>query len=455
MVKQIRENGNTDLEYIKLSKDIFLIAQYNCAIKICKYGKHIYNLENMLLNILLYIKATKRTYPSSFLLNCPELSQKVEFLLTNDCNLDCIYCYSCSDRDKKTMDFNEARKVIDLVIKSAQIKKSYFKKEGKISISFHGGGEPTIAFNIIKKITEYANCECNKKNIEVEYDITTNGIFSREVIMWLINNNYTIHFSMDGLKINQDMQRPTISGKSSFDIVAKNIDIAQNNSAKYTIRQTITKNNVGNIVKSIRYIIKRWKGVSSIKLAPLQQTNKSQENSIQGPNFTRYFSKIRKAIRILENNHMNTDGITGGVSSLINGGSCAATRFEQLIITPYGKITTCHEEVNSNQFIYGDVHNRVSINYKRVKELKNDDKKEIEEGYCSSCAYRMVCLGGCKHRRFSESRDFFCMLQREMYKLCILQLFRKGNLNGYFKIEKIRINEMNIELINFRQNRVK
>ncbi|MDD2261816.1 MAG: SPASM domain-containing protein, partial [Clostridia bacterium] len=346
-------------------------------------------------------------------------------------------------------------KVIDLVIKSAQIKKSYFKKEGKISISFHGGGEPTIAFNIIKKITEYANCECNKKNIEVEYDITTNGIFSREVIMWLINNNYTIHFSMDGLKINQDMQRPTISGKSSFDIVAKNIDIAQNNSAKYTIRQTITKNNVGNIVKSIRYIIKRWKGVSSIKLAPLQQTNKSQENSIQGPNFTRYFSKIRKAIRILENNHMNTDGITGGVSSLINGGSCAATRFEQLIITPYGKITTCHEEVNSNQFIYGDVHNRVSINYKRVKELKNDDKKEIEEGYCSSCAYRMVCLGGCKHRRFSESRDFFCMLQREMYKLCILQLFRKGNLNGYFKIEKIRINEMNIELINFRQNRVK
>lgn len=138
--------------------------------------------------------------------------------VTQACNLSCIYCpYAVNKESKlsrthtnKTMTFDTAKKAIDFMAQKSG-------NADKISISFYGG-EPLIAFPLIKKCVEYADHLFEGKPIS--YSLTTNAtLITNEMIEYFASRHFYLTFSMDGPKNIHDSHRVYANGRPTYDLV--------------------------------------------------------------------------------------------------------------------------------------------------------------------------------------------------------------------------------------------
>lgn len=139
--------------------------------------------------------------------------------VTQNCNLRCGYCvyggnYKNRTHSPKTMDFELAKKAIDFGMERSQ-------ESSNFVVSFYGG-EPLLAFDLIKKCVAYA-----KENIqgkELHFNMTTNGtLFTTEIMDFLVENNFQLLISLDGDRESHDANRVFKSGKGSFDLIMQNV----------------------------------------------------------------------------------------------------------------------------------------------------------------------------------------------------------------------------------------
>ncbi len=156
-----------------------------------KYAEF-YNPETIkkTLKILLDLKRNKKLFssyrPSSFEIPKSFLEKRIvpmkyiRLELTNNCNLDCTYCYfsgsypKYTSKGNKFMKFETAKKAIDLLYDNSD------KQQNKITISFYGG-EPLLNFALIKDVVDYAKERLKEK--EIEFGIVTNGTLLNKEIM--------------------------------------------------------------------------------------------------------------------------------------------------------------------------------------------------------------------------------------------------------------------------------
>lgn len=162
-----------------------------------------------------------------------EVSQLI-LQVTQSCNLSCIYCPYANNTDNtysrshtgKMMSFETAKKAIDFVCENSDNAEDIF-------ISFYGG-EPLIAFPLIKKCVKYAQELFDGKNIQ--FLITTNAtLLTDEMIEFFAVNKFLLTFSVDGPKKIHDKHRVCINGQKTYDLVMDNL------------RRTIEKYGVDNL----------------------------------------------------------------------------------------------------------------------------------------------------------------------------------------------------------------
>jgi uncharacterized protein len=104
--------------------------------------------------------------------------------LTTACNMRCTYCYaSAGEAPKKTMPMHVAKRGIDFIIANA-----ICKKEPRIGLEFHGGGEPTVNWRTMTGALAYARERCSMSGLEVRSHSATNGMLNDRQIDWMIAN---------------------------------------------------------------------------------------------------------------------------------------------------------------------------------------------------------------------------------------------------------------------------
>ena len=144
-----------------------------------------------------------------------------EFMITEQCNLACTYCYMANK--SKFMSKDEVDLYLD---KIGNILRLY--KQEKYHISFFGG-EPLLNWDIIEYATPLFNADPRCHSVI----IITNGLMLDEAkVKFIKENNLGISLSFDGLW--QKENRPLVSGKSSFDAYIEKKDLIKSlvNSAK-------------------------------------------------------------------------------------------------------------------------------------------------------------------------------------------------------------------------------
>lgn len=362
----------------------------------------------------------------------PNIATKAEFLLSNKCNMGCIYCYSYESRNKNTISFKQAASVIDKLIVNSNIKNLINGRKRRIYLSFHGGGDPSCEFALLQSIVEYAKGETAKNHTELYLEITTNlSQNNDEILKYYLDNRFFIHVSMDGIENVQNYQRPFCDGSKSFSLVEHNICYLANHGAKFSIRFTITDFSIAFSVDSVTYIKKKFPNVLFIKLAPLEITEQSYKHIINPPKIEDFINVLEEVALLPWNDESEYLSVFGETDFLSNCGMCASARFEQMIISPEGIITTCHEDPLSNDFSYGKVSKEgiIEIDNDKVKLLKKNQCETIQTGKCADCAFRSLCMGGCKHRMSAPNGEMFCAIQKHTLSKHIKRAFDKKSIN--------------------------
>jgi len=153
---------------------------------------------------------------------------RVTFCITEQCNLRCRYCsYSGKflfqrTHSNRVIKYEVMKRAIDYFLNIAKNKKEF-------CVSFYGG-EPLLAFDLIKKIVHYIK----SKYKNIDFTISSNGtLLNKKIINFLISNNFTIYISLDGPKDIHDEYRIFPNYNGSYDKIIDNLYLIKNINEKY------------------------------------------------------------------------------------------------------------------------------------------------------------------------------------------------------------------------------
>lgn len=174
---------------------------------------------------------------------------------TDVCNLDCEYCYV--KQRNNTMSWRTAKGTVDWIVSLPQEEK----------ILCFMGGEPLVKWDLVKRITEYGKSKGLKR-----FNLCTNlTLIDQKKLDYLIQNDFKLMLSLDGIAESQNQGREYHGGQGSFESTNKavNLIVPQKNELNFIIQMTITPFNVEYLSKSFNYILQKGLANTTINFVPV------------------------------------------------------------------------------------------------------------------------------------------------------------------------------------------
>lgn len=158
-------------------------------------------------------------------------------LVTHNCNMHCSYCFEGS-KEKVVINSDTMSAIIRLLERHSRVCR-------KLRVTWFGG-EPLLAYDQIRQLSQKIIQFCNEHDINYMADITTNGLAltpnrCMELIEELKVKRYII--TIDGPADIHDHRRPLASGLPTFRKIWGNICTLVDCGALVTIRMTIDREN--------------------------------------------------------------------------------------------------------------------------------------------------------------------------------------------------------------------
>ena len=168
-------------------------------------------------------------------------------MVTNSCNLNCVYCYE-SHKTSHKMDFDTAKRAI----------LDAFDETGfdGVSIQFMGG-EPLLAFPLIKDVSEWLW----NRNIEFPYSLfaATNGtLLNEEMKIWFTANKHRISL---GLSFDGDVNTQNTNRSNSASLV--DLDYFRDTWPESSVKMTISTDSLKYLCENVVFL--EEKGFTKIK----------------------------------------------------------------------------------------------------------------------------------------------------------------------------------------------
>lgn len=361
------------------------------------------------------------------------------FVVTNSCNMSCVYCQAQSNMQKHRglMTEETAQKAVDIALSS---------NSNYLTFEFQGG-EPLINYDVIKFIILYS--EENSRGKTIQYNVVSNlTMLTDEMLDFFAEHNVSISTSLDGNENAHNKNRPYIGGNGTFEDVKDKL-------------KTVKKANLcaGAIQTTTRYSLPEYKSIidayisfemSSIFLRPLTPLGFAHDRwSEIGYSDDEFLQFYENSLNYLI--QKNIDGIhcsEGHASIFLSKilkqypmnymelrSPCGAG-IGQLAYYYDGKIFTCDEgrmfyEMGFNAFQLGSVdddYNTLILNPVCKAAAAASTLETIPE--CCDCAYQPYC-GVCPILNYAFENNIFPTRPRN-YKCGIYG----GMLDIIFKILK-------------------
>lgn len=337
--------------------------------------------------------------------------------IAHDCNLRCKYCFADEGEYKgkrELMTADTGKKAIDFVIKHSGPRKH-------IEVDLFGG-EPLIAFDVVKEIVEYAKKEEKKYDKEIRFTMTTNATLLNDEIMKYIDENIgNIVLSIDGRKEVNDKVRVTRDNKGSYDKILpkiKSMVKMRDKDKQYYVRGTFTRENL-DFFNDIMHLANE--GFDEISVEPVVLPSE-HPLSLREEDLPKIFEEYDKLCREMIKSkkeekkfkfyHFNID-LQGGPCVYKRISGCGAGH-EYIAITPSGDIYPCHQFVGTEEFKMGNIQEGILDENLQEYFKKGNIYFKPE---CRECWARFYCSGGCQANNYNFNKDI-----KKPYKLgCEMQ----------------------------------
>ncbi len=338
------------------------------------------------------------------------------FVVTNVCNLSCIYCQaqSAGTHIHGTMSEETGRLAVDFALQSpAQ----------NLTFEFQGG-EPLFNFKTIKAIIEYA--EEVKGSKTVDYTVVSNlTLLSDEILDFLLSHNVSISTSIDGPERIHNANRHTKANAGSYRAAISGIEKIRSRGASCGAIQTTTRFSLSHAKEIVHEYYDL--GIDGIFLRPLTPLGFAKEEwemigysaeeyldfykealceilllNSQGRSFPEYHARyfLKKILRGVSDNYMELRS------------PCGAS-IGQLAYYYDGGIYTCDEarmlsESGDDEFRLGDVYHDSFSSIVNSGKCRATCAASVLEGIpgCCDCVYQHYC-GVCPVINFAHNKDPF------------------------------------------------
>lgn len=329
--------------------------------------------------------------------------QTINIYLTENCNLNCKYCYV--KFKNKSLKFETAKNAVDFLILNSGEKKL-------LNIGFFGG-EPSLEFEMIKKIVNYSKKQEEKTNKRFIYSITTNGtLLTKEIVDYFFKNHITVMFSWDGTKEHIVKYK----GEKAYYQMLNSVKLLKQRGALAHARITVDPKDI-ELVERVDHAREVGFDIFSlVYMNRVQEWNQKKADQ-EYKRYAKYFIRNCEKGKVINDRHLlsNLSYIAGiekpgkypcGVGKGMFG------------ITVDGDILPCHHPECWQDQNLGNVFDK-KINQKRKQFL--DYKRKDFKG-CDDCIAKEVCPGSCLALNYLENKDMFkptkdnCVWTRARYK---------------------------------------
>ena len=338
-------------------------------------------------------------------------AQQLTFVVTQDCNLMCKYCYMLGKNKSKKMSFEIAKKAVDFFLDNNLIDTKY------VILDFIGG-EPLLEIELIDKIVDYYKLKTYLTDSRLfgkyRISIGTNGVlYNTDEVQRFIRKNskmVSIGMTIDGIKEKHDMQRVFPNGEGSYDIVEKNMKLLLKQYPNTITKVTISHDDLPYLKDSIVHL---WKmGLHEIPANVVFENawtygdDKLFENQL-----------IELADYIIDNKLWNDYNVT------LFSDNVGFKEIDKVMMTPVcgtgkmfavdssGDIYSCvrfmdYSLSNKKGIRYGNVND--SIDEDKIRPFKTLYTKYLSEDKCINCNISSECLycAGCNYNETSKDTLF-------------------------------------------------
>ena len=352
--------------------------------------------------------------------------------IAHDCNLRCKYCFAgkgdyCQGRMLMTEEVGKA--AIDYLL-------HYSQGRHNLEVDFFGG-EPTINFDVVKKVVEYARSKEKEFDKKFRFTITTNGLILNDDMMDFINREmYNVVCSVDGRKEINDRVRARVDGSGCYDAIIPHFqELIRRREAsgndenwQYYVRGTFTKYNkdFGNDVMHMFDL-----GFDQISFEPVVADAK-QPYALTYEDLPDVFAEYERLSKLIIENKKSAGKHFNFYHFMIDldQGPCAIKRLrgcgcgnEYVAITPDGDVYPCHQFVGHEEWKMGNVLD-LSIN----KEMKDNFARATvyHKPKCQECWAKFYCSGGCNANNWQymgnilDSFDLACEMEKKRLECAIM-----------------------------------
>ena len=333
--------------------------------------------------------------------------QAITFYMTTKCNLKCVYCSYANrkipvKKEHETISLPFAKRGID----------DYFRDYSSRHIRFYGIGEPTLEFELMKQIKDYAYQKAgNKLTVELQ----TNGVFSKNIAKWIAKNVNILWISCDGPQEFQNAQRPTVGSGITSKIVEQNLKYFNNiKNIQVGVRSTLTVPIIRRQRELVNYFASL--GIKYVNVLPvcspasykgnnelfdwdpidfaenfLDAHNEAKKHNIfyNSLYIVNFDEKTRHACRsCVPHPQLTTDGYVSCCDYGQFGPEYFPGKFQQLI---YGKYIPEEDIIIYDEDI--------------IHRLRSRCAENLKKGPCRGCEYVHFCAGGCLGEVINETGD--------------------------------------------------
>ncbi len=351
---------------------------------------------------------------------------------TSDCNLRCKYCFSHGGEDASYMDFHIARMAIDYLIDRAI---EFGKKS--VMLGFLGGGEPTLAFDLMKQSIGYARDRGEKAGIELKLDLMTNLMVDEQKLSFIIDNFDTVGVSFDGPQRIQDFQRPAANGKGSYDLVFRNLKVLNESKMLFSIRSTILHENVRNMKEIAEFIFTSFPNLETLHVEPFFLVGRAQDNALKAVVWKDFFECFAEVEHFAEANGQHLLTSYSDFFENISMRFCGALG-EAFWVRWDGSVYSCIETIGCGDPIghtfnvgrFDPVADRFIMDIDVLRKLISRDVDSISN--CKGCFAKYNCRGLCPAHVMRRTGDYSdtrnleeCPFIRELIKGKLVELLSR------------------------------
>lgn len=313
--------------------------------------------------------------------------------LTTKCTLACTYCYASANDRPSMMSWDTAKAAIDWMVRHASA-----RGRDRIDLMFHGGGEVTVAFELMKRAVAYARVEGAARGIAVGTSAGLNGVMTGPVLEWVMANVDNATVSFDGLPEIHNAQRPLVTGRDSFDIIAAALRRMDEAGYQYGLRVTVTRAGLPRMAESVAFICREFK-TPHIQLEPVAGSGRARENDLTTPDPHEFVTQFRRA-RTVARRHGRELKYSGARFGTVTNAFCQVSD-DLLAVTPEGWLSSCYEvgqtdDPRAGTFLYGRLNaERGDLDLDMTKVIRLRTLTVEHKKPCDTCYCRWSCGGEC------------------------------------------------------------